>query len=307
MKISVALATYNGEKFIIEQLQSLLEQTLAADEVIVKDDCSTDHTVLLVNEFIEKNHLTEKWKCSVNGTNKGFAENFKGAIDETTGDLIFCCDQDDIWLPDHIEKMAAVMEKDGNIGLLCSRFLPFAITGNGEKKYLAKRKRLNESVEKIKLTPYTRYLRSLGCLMCVRRDFYEEIKVHWYEDWAHDEFLWSLAVLSDKCYIYNYYSLERRVHENNYSGSMGHTEAKRVRYLEDVLHSSNVLLEIAQQTECPEKIINLYRKNIKMAQMRLSLLTDKNVLYAFRLAKYLQYYYSKKSYFRELLMAVRKK
>ena len=64
--ISVCIATYNGEKFIEKQLQSILDQTLSVDEVIICDDRSTDNTPNIIEDFIKKNGLEDSWSFSVN-------------------------------------------------------------------------------------------------------------------------------------------------------------------------------------------------------------------------------------------------
>ena len=71
-KISVALATYNGEKYIEKQLDSIRNQTIKPDEVVIVDDKSSDRTVALINEFIAVNNLVN-WKLFVNEKNVGYA------------------------------------------------------------------------------------------------------------------------------------------------------------------------------------------------------------------------------------------
>lgn len=75
MTISIVMTTYNGEKYVVEQLNSLLHQNRKADEVIVLDDCSTDSTVQIVENFIQTNHL-ENWRIQVNPQNVGWMQNF---------------------------------------------------------------------------------------------------------------------------------------------------------------------------------------------------------------------------------------
>ena len=70
MLVSVAVATYNGERFILKQLESIYNQTEAADEVIICDDCSTDKTVEICKDFIKKRSLSN-WRISVNEKNAG--------------------------------------------------------------------------------------------------------------------------------------------------------------------------------------------------------------------------------------------
>ena len=112
MKKSVAMATYNGAEYIVEQLESIRTQTMAVDEVIICDDCSKDDTVAVVQKYIEEHDLTDTWKIEVNEKNLGYASNFIGAAMKTTGDLIFFCDQDDVWVPDRIKVMTELMEKN---------------------------------------------------------------------------------------------------------------------------------------------------------------------------------------------------
>lgn len=106
MKVSVVLSSYNGEQDIIEQLRSIDGQTRQPDEVLICDDCSTDGTADLVQNYIEKKRL-KNWKLIVNKKNKGWRKNFIDGILASTGDLIFTSDQDDIWREDKIE----IMEK----------------------------------------------------------------------------------------------------------------------------------------------------------------------------------------------------
>lgn len=102
MKTSVVMSTYNGEKYITEQLDSLRTQSQSADEVIIADDCSTDHTVEIVRRYINQHNLSD-WQVIVNQHNKGWRRNFMEAMWSASGDLIFPCDQDDIWRNDKIK------------------------------------------------------------------------------------------------------------------------------------------------------------------------------------------------------------
>lgn len=100
MKISVAMATYNGAKYIQEQLDSFVNQTHLPDELIVVDDVSTDNTVDIIKAFAENVPFDVKWY--INEKNLGYAGNFNAALSKTTGDLVFLSDQDDVW---HIDKI----------------------------------------------------------------------------------------------------------------------------------------------------------------------------------------------------------
>ncbi len=102
MKVSVCLATYNGEKFISEQITSILQQIDQNDEIIVSDDGSIDNTLEII-----KNINDYRIKIFINRGEKGYTPNFQNALKEAVGDIIFISDQDDVWLPG---KYAAVLE-----------------------------------------------------------------------------------------------------------------------------------------------------------------------------------------------------
>ncbi len=103
MKVSVCMATYNGEKYVKEQLNSILVQLNSTDEIIISDDGSTDDTVKII-----ENIRDERIKLIFNNTpKKGYTPNFENALKHATGDVIFLSDQDDVWLEG---KYAAVLE-----------------------------------------------------------------------------------------------------------------------------------------------------------------------------------------------------
>jgi glycosyltransferase involved in cell wall biosynthesis len=103
MKISIAMATYNGEKYLLEQLESFLIQEIKPDELIVCDDGSTDKTLEILNNFAEKAPFDVK--IYRNKTNLGYSKNFEKAILLCSGDLIFLSDQDDVWFKNKIKEV----------------------------------------------------------------------------------------------------------------------------------------------------------------------------------------------------------
>lgn len=105
MKISVALATYNGEMYILKQLQSIAEQTLLPFELIISDDCSTDSTYSIICNFAEIAPFDVK--ISQNDVNIGYVKNFEKAILQCTGDYIALADQDDIWALHKIQTLVS--------------------------------------------------------------------------------------------------------------------------------------------------------------------------------------------------------
>lgn len=103
--ISVCMATYNGEKYIREQISSILLQLKAEDELIVSDDGSTDATLTVIRSFAD-----ERIKI-INGPQRGLTYNFENAICHASGDIIFLSDQDDIWETNKVDRMVAALKE----------------------------------------------------------------------------------------------------------------------------------------------------------------------------------------------------
>lgn len=124
MKVSVVLASYNGEKFIIKLLESILEQTRIPDEIIIVDDNSTDTTYKIIEDFIKINCIKTStlFKLFKNENNLGFAKNFKKALSLSSSDLIVLADQDDIFLKNKIEKIENYLNTNQQIKIFISAY-----------------------------------------------------------------------------------------------------------------------------------------------------------------------------------------
>ncbi|MCE3075437.1 glycosyltransferase [Chryseobacterium gwangjuense] len=102
MKISVAICTYNGEKYLTEQLDSILQQTVNPAEIVVCDDGSKDKTLEILHRYQEQ--YPDIFKIYSNETNLGYFKNFEKSIYLCSQDIIVTSDQDDIWKPEKLEK-----------------------------------------------------------------------------------------------------------------------------------------------------------------------------------------------------------
>ncbi|MBY0481056.1 MAG: glycosyltransferase family 2 protein [Chitinophagaceae bacterium] len=101
-RISVVMATYNGERFLQQQIDSILQQTLSPAELIIVDDCSNDGTLQILNDYAAKNPIV---KIFSNEVNIGFVKNFEKGISLSTGNFIALSDQDDIWVADKLKTL----------------------------------------------------------------------------------------------------------------------------------------------------------------------------------------------------------
>lgn len=109
MKVSIAMATYNGAQYLRAQLQSFLEQSHLPDELIITDDCSSDDTEMIVSDFARKAPF--KVEFYRNEKRLGYCGNFNEALMKTTGDLVFLSDQDDEWFPEKLQHIINMANK----------------------------------------------------------------------------------------------------------------------------------------------------------------------------------------------------
>lgn len=116
MRISIAMATYNGAQYLQEQLESFLCQSRLPDELIVCDDGSTDATLEILEAF--RNRAPFAVHIHRNATNLGYTGNFEQALTLCTGDIVFLSDQDDVWLPTKLEDFAERLSADQEVQLL---------------------------------------------------------------------------------------------------------------------------------------------------------------------------------------------
>lgn len=108
--IDILMAVYNNADYIAAQLQSLMEQSYPHFHVIIRDDCSSDRSIEIIEEF--KQRYPEKITFIKGEKNLGARGNFAALMHEATSDYIMCCDADDVWLPTKIEESFLLMQKN---------------------------------------------------------------------------------------------------------------------------------------------------------------------------------------------------
>lgn len=108
LKVSVAMATYNGALYIEKQLHSILSQSHRPDEIIIVDDCSTDNTLKIVRRIAAQ--ASVDISIFENTVNLGYRKNFRRALKMTTGEFVFLSDQDDYWETNKIQDVISKMQ-----------------------------------------------------------------------------------------------------------------------------------------------------------------------------------------------------
>lgn len=206
--ISVCLATYNGERFIKEQIASILEQLDKDDELIISDDGSTDYTLSIIQSFED-----ERIKIFHNKGKHGVISNFENALSKAKGDCIFLSDQDDVWMPKKIE--ICIKRLQQNILVVHNANI---INGEGINNgidFFSLRKSKEGYWNNIWRNSY------LGCCMCFRSELIQHILPFPPKIEMHDRWVGLIAQMYGKVYYEQDCLIGYRVHGNNVSNSTG--------------------------------------------------------------------------------------
>ena len=113
-KIDVLLATYNGEKYLKEQIDSILEQTYKNIRLIISDDCSKDRTPEILKEYQQNDDRIE---LHIQKSNLGVVKNIEFLLKQVKSPYYMLADQDDYWLPEKVEKSLEKLKKE-NVDLV---------------------------------------------------------------------------------------------------------------------------------------------------------------------------------------------
>jgi len=208
--VSIALTTYNGELYLREQLDSLLGQTYNNFEIVITDDGSIDGTVSILSEYAEKD---TRISFSQNTRGKGVVLNFTEAVLHCQGEIIFFCDQDDIWYPFKIEKHITAY-KDQSIQWVYNEAELIDETG---KTIGFLTDKLPDYWTRRKLLYYTWGSCILGCATSYRRDL---ILPFWPADTlapGHDSWI-QLAIYPSKSFYITEILQDYRQHNKNAVG-----------------------------------------------------------------------------------------
>lgn len=237
MKTSVILATYNGEEFLEEQLESIVQQTMLPSEIVISDDGSTDQTLEIIHSFFNRySFLPIRFILVRNDTNAhGVTRNFENALRHASGDYVFFCDQDDIWHKNKVERMVEFFETagaDANVAFHNARVIkknekgeftpidrvlmeqyPFDASGvyklSGERRIWSLKNRF--------------YI--FGMCLCARRSYLLSI-LPFSKGKKHDDWVLFCSIMDDTLYAVADELAYYRIHDQN---TCGITEYRKTR------------------------------------------------------------------------------
>lgn len=199
--VSVAMCTYNGERFLAEQLQSIQQQTRLPDQVVVCDDGSTDATRAMLEQFARSASFPVILRF--NSKNLGVTRNFSQAISLCQGDFIALCDQDDRWHSSKLERLAQTLAANPLAGFVCSNAALINQDGARKVGALWDRWRINPSMLAAQ-GPRERRLHLLrancvtGATMMIRRDLTCQYALPIPPSWVHDHWITLLCEIIER-------------------------------------------------------------------------------------------------------------
>ena len=228
MKNSVIMATYNGEKYLIEQLDSIKNQTLPPDEVIICDDCSSDNTCEIIDKYINQYNLVS-WNLYKNEKNIGFFANFLRALRFCTGDVIYLSDQDDIWDENKLKTFTSKFMIDPSLMMIQSNFKFIDETGNLLKKQEHYHGIVSGDFHTLTVYEMCKYAGS-GYTMSFRKNIADKIFTMQFDKKKelfkfHDIMLGLMAVSEGNCLLCRNVIDKHRIHDSNV------TRKKRKSYI----------------------------------------------------------------------------
>lgn len=210
------MTTYNGEKFLRRQLDSVINQSLDFSELIICDDKSTDSTLEILREYANNDN---RIKIFINEDNIGFKNNFERAIKLCKSEYIALCDQDDVWMPDHLK---ILFENIENNNLICGNSQ--IIDSKGNEKNVLFHSLQNYDFKGHHSNYKTLYFLGFyhgpfqGASMLMRKDFAQKILPISEGIRFHDVWAVYVACLYNSFKFVNKTVTKYRLHENNASG-----------------------------------------------------------------------------------------
>lgn len=270
-QIDILLATYNGEKYIEEQLDSILSQTYSNFRLIISDDYSEDGTRRILEEYEKKD---ERIKVFYQEKNLGYVKNFEFLLTKVENEIYALADQDDIWLPEKIEKTIVNMQSN-NSDLCFTDLILIDENGNEISKSFWKEKSFDSKIKKDK--EYKGLLLNnyiTGCTIVSKKEFIKYIlpipKDSKYL--IHD--YWIPIVISQKgkiSYMREPY-IKYRQHGNNQVGYK--TKSKELKTLKEI---RNLFIEVKIEH------FNIFVENNKLFKEEIQIQNKKALNYYLKL------------------------
>ena len=217
VRCSVAMASYNGELYIAEQIESVLKNIGKKDELIISDDGSSDKTREIIQTYMAKDSRIQL----IDGPRRGVVKNFENALKHTTGEVVFLCDQDDVWTDNKVQKVLDAM----NSGV--TLVLHDAEVFQGEEvvypSFMQHRGSRRGVFQNILKNSY------IGCCMAIKRELLEYAIPFPQKICMHDQWIGLISEIYGKSCFIDDRLLRYRRHGKNASSMTGQKTSKKIQ------------------------------------------------------------------------------
>lgn len=279
MLMSVVMATYNGQLYLKEQIESILAQDLVPNEIIIVDDFSSDNTIQIIEDFQKNTSVCIK--LIKHNINKGVLESFRDGLNIVEGNIVFFCDQDDVWYKNKTAQMVKIFENNSNIMVVFSN--ADIVDCNLEKTGLTLWNSIRYVPGKIEDIKYELFKRNIftGMCMAVRREWALSLP-EFSNHMLHDEFFGWCAASENKAMYVDLSLVAYRQHNKNVVGSGNYTKFQNIKQTKKIVEQSSNdtkekyydLYQIVQDIELKMRI----KKAESFYRIRSELFTEKRII-----------------------------
>ena len=253
-KVDILLATYNGEKYLEEQIESILNQTYENIQIIISDDCSKDKT----REILKKYEQNDKITIYYQEQNLGYVKNFEFLLNKVESNLYMLSDQDDVWKKEKVEKTVEKLQKD-DLDLVFGDLEVVDKDLNTLYKSYNKYMHLTHKIEKYYKDYRLQYLYNCmtGCTMLSKKEWLDKILPFPLDSKyvIHDYWIGLIIALNGKVgYLSKPYILYRQHGENGVGAKKASEEFNELKKIRDL--SIDIKIGIFETYVKNEKIFN---------------------------------------------------
>jgi glycosyltransferase involved in cell wall biosynthesis len=269
------MTTYNGEKFLKEQLDSIIKQSRQIDELVVCDDGSTDSTIKILNEFL--NIAPFSMNIVINEKNLGSTKNFEKAMSLCKNDIIILCDQDDVWLYDKVKVLENIFLMNQNCGMIFTNAVVIDEMNNTLNKlwfnygFDKKKQNILKKGKGIELFIGNNIV--TGATAAVRKSFFERTRP-FPPELVHDHWLASIAVLERKLFFNDTITTNYRKHSMQQLG-IGIPAINFSKRINKINNYNKIINSI-------QIMLNEFNYRFHLTQEQRKMFTDKIEFYMFR-------------------------
>lgn len=219
INVSVAIATYNGEMFLKEQIDSILKNLKENDEIIISDDGSTDNTLNILKKYNDRRIKI------YNGPKQGVKKNFENAISKCNGKYIFLSDQDDIWKENKVNEIMKLFYYNDKVDLILHDAEVFDSDSSSilYSSFMKYRKSESGFIKNIIKNSY------IGCCMAFKKDIVKYINPIPNNIDMHDQWIGLIVEKKGKTLLCNEILIKYRRHKNNVSSLKHYKISKMIK------------------------------------------------------------------------------